>query len=433
MRFTKIFPLTLLVLSGMLLPSCLKDQEEIFDTPSSLRMQEYLDNAKATLTSSPQGWIFDYYPDRDLSYGGYVYTVKFDEANVTVGCELAPGKFETSLYKLTDDNGPILSFDSYNSLMHYFSTPSSGQYQAFDGDFEFRIMDVADDLITLKGNRTGNTMYLHRLNEAPDAFIHAAGKIYDTNVVPSANGAVGAIALTCKNDINTHYMEFFWGEDNSQSSGEYYLSTSTGIRFKNPITIEGATISELNYAYDDSNKSGTFTGEDSNGNQISLTGVLPETYAFFDDYIGNFSFRYYSGLRSINVKIDGDKMIGEYTLTGFNDRYTVAASYNKANGCLEINAQLLGINGNEAVWLAAWSLGGGGSLAWDSSYGVFVIKDPDRPGTFTITPNNGSLATDSFILWTTDLSGSSTGQLSDPNWMINGSTQLPYLNSLVKL
>ena len=42
-------------------------------------------------------------------------------------------------------------------------------------------------------------------------------------------------------------------------------------------------------------------------------------------------------------------MIGEYTLTGFNDRYTVAASYNKANGCLEINAQLLGINGNEAV------------------------------------------------------------------------------------
>lgn len=433
MRLNKLFIATLLAFSTLALQSCLKDQEDFFDESSSERMQAVLENTKAVLTSSDNGWIFDYYPDRNLSYGGIIYALKFDDKKVSVRCELSPDMEETSFYKLNTNNGPVLSFDSYNTLMDFFATPSSGEYEAKDGDFEFMIMDVTEDRITLRGNRTGNTMYLHRLNEAPDAFIHAAGKIYDTNVVPSANGAVGAIALTCKNDINTHYMEFFWGEDNSQSSGEYYLSTSTGIRFKNPITIEGATISELNYAYDDSNKSGTFTGEDSNGNQISLTGVLPETYAFFDDYIGNFSFRYYSGLRSINVKIDGDKMIGEYTLTGFNDRYTVAASYNKANGCLEINAQLLGINGNEAVWLAAWSLGGGGSLAWDSSYGVFVIKDPDRPGTFTITPNNGSLATDSFILWTTDLSGSSTGQLSDPNWMINGSTQLPYLNSLVKL
>ena len=39
-----------------------------------------------------------------------------------MGCELAPGVFETSLYKMKGDNGPTLTFDSYNTLMHFFST-----------------------------------------------------------------------------------------------------------------------------------------------------------------------------------------------------------------------------------------------------------------------------------------------------------------------
>ena len=88
MRFNRILPAMLIALSATLLQSCLKDQEDIFDEPTSLRVQEVLDNTKKVLTSSDNGWVFEYYPDRNIKYGGYIYTVKFDDAQATVGCEL---------------------------------------------------------------------------------------------------------------------------------------------------------------------------------------------------------------------------------------------------------------------------------------------------------------------------------------------------------
>lgn len=431
MKLNKFFIAIGLAVTAMSLQSCLKDQEDFFDESSSERLQAALENAKAVLTSSEHGWAFDYYPDRNLSYGGFVYALKFDDKKVTVRCEISASEVETSLYKLTNDNGPILSFDSYNSLMHFFATPSSDEYQAMDGDFEFLILNVTDDLITLKGNRTGNTMYLHRLDEDPETFIKAVGKIYDTNVLSSASGTIGSNTFNCENDILTHYMEFSWGED--MTAGDYYLSTPTGIRFKEPVVVNGATISELTYTFDENTKAGAFSGEDSAGNQISIAGVLPETYAYFEEYLGDFQLFYYNANRSLNVKIEGDKKTGSYAIHGFNSNYDVAASYNKAVGCLEINSQLLGIEGSTAVWLASWSLSGGGSLNWGSSCGVFALKDPETPGLFLFSPNNGPLATDSFILWTTNLSGSSTGQLSSSSsFLINGSTQVPYLTGLVK-
>ena len=73
MKLNKTLLYVLMVLPTLLLQSCLKDQEDVFDTPSSIRMQEVLDNAKKVLTSPKEGWAFDYDPDRNLSYGGYAY------------------------------------------------------------------------------------------------------------------------------------------------------------------------------------------------------------------------------------------------------------------------------------------------------------------------------------------------------------------------
>lgn len=46
MKLYKTLLYVLMILPALLLQSCLKDQEDIFDTPSSIRMQEVLDNAK---------------------------------------------------------------------------------------------------------------------------------------------------------------------------------------------------------------------------------------------------------------------------------------------------------------------------------------------------------------------------------------------------
>ncbi|MDE6073769.1 MAG: DUF4302 domain-containing protein [Muribaculaceae bacterium] len=134
MKLYKLFSVALIALSSTLFQSCLKDQTDFFEESPSERMQATLDNARKVLTSAPNGWVFEYFPDRNLSYGGYVYTVKFDDEKATVGAEISPGTFESSYYNFSSDNGPMLTFDTYNSLIHYFATPSSGNYQGKDGE-----------------------------------------------------------------------------------------------------------------------------------------------------------------------------------------------------------------------------------------------------------------------------------------------------------
>ena len=135
------------MLASLLFTSCLKNQEDFFDDSASTRMTNTINKTKEILRNSEYGWEFEYYPDRDLSYGGLVYTVKFDSLDATIACSLIPDSTVTSYYRVTNDNGPVLTFDTYNPLMHYFATPSAGEYEAKDGDFEFVIEKLGDDEI----------------------------------------------------------------------------------------------------------------------------------------------------------------------------------------------------------------------------------------------------------------------------------------------
>ena len=140
---------TILILISSLLAftSCLFEQKEAFDKTPAERMEGYLNEYQELLESSADGWILEYYPNSDLTYGGYVYFLTFNEGEVTVQFQLAAdvSKEITSLYKMTPDDGPILSFDTYNAYLHYFATPSSSEYLGKRGDTEFKIHPSADD------------------------------------------------------------------------------------------------------------------------------------------------------------------------------------------------------------------------------------------------------------------------------------------------
>ena len=170
----KILAYLLLMMPALLATSCLKDQDNLFDKSASLRVSEYLSNTKRVLTSSEHGWALDFFPDRKQSYGGYSYTLKFTDQTVEVCSEISNKLTytETSTYTLDNEDGPVIAFDTYNNIFHFFSTPGSGSgaggYEAYDGDFIFIIMDISDDenTITLKGNRSGNILYMHRISES---------------------------------------------------------------------------------------------------------------------------------------------------------------------------------------------------------------------------------------------------------------------------
>ena len=427
---TKIFKLLFccVALLAFTLQSCSNKEEEIFEESPSARLQALMDKTQATLVSSENGWVMDYFPDRDLSYGGFLYILKFNKQSVEAYCELSDdlSKGIESLYKLSNDDGAVLSFDSYNEFLHFFATPSSGRYEAYDGDFEFKIMKVEDDLITLKGKRSGNAIYLHRLKEEPVQYLEKCVKTSENIFAPKASGTYGGTAIEALVDPDVRYITIYL---NGGEYGQYFLPTPTGVRFVEPLEINGATISELSY----DNIKFIFSGTDSNGANIQFTCALPDDYMFFEEFEGDYrmylstsSSRYY-----VDVKLvpEGD----HYILEGFHRKFNPVLTFVKAKGCLEMTNQDVGTYGGNTVRLCA--MGGGNLYPTSLTPGFFVKKDLSRENMFIWVPNDDdTLVWDGWLTWLIDSSGNSAGQLYNVNewrWLATkvGTTSRYYLNS----
>lgn len=427
---TKIFKLLFccVALLAFTLQSCSNKEEEIFEESPSARLQALMDKTQATLISSENGWVMDYFPDRDLSYGGFLYILKFNKQSVEAYCELSDDLSESieSLYKLSNDDGAVLSFDSYNEFLHFFATPSSGRYEAYDGDFEFKIMKVEDDLITLKGKRSGNAIYLHRLKEEPVQYLEKCVKTSENIFAPEASGTYGGTAIGAFVDPDVRYITIYL---NGAEYGQYFLPTPTGVRFVEPLEINGATISELSY----NSTKFIFSGKDSNGATIEFTCVLPDDYMFFEEFEGDYrmylstsSSRYY-----VDVKLvpEGD----HYILEGFHRKFNPVLTFVKAKGCLEMTNQDVGTYGGNTVRLCA--MGGGNLYPTALTPGFFVVKDVSRDNMLVWKPNDDDRRVwDGWLLWMLDSSGNSVDQLYNVNewrWLATkvGTTSRYYLNS----
>lgn len=152
---------------AFLLAACTSEVDDIFGDNSSDRITERLAADKAVLTGAANGWLMEYYPAKSLSYGGYNVLVKFGEGeDVTVASEIGePSQTETSKYSLKEQAGPVLTFDTYNSLFHPFSDPKNNYGMGdvglgMEGDYEFIIMEATAEKVELKGKKTGNRIVM---------------------------------------------------------------------------------------------------------------------------------------------------------------------------------------------------------------------------------------------------------------------------------
>lgn len=265
----------------LLLTSCLKDQEDLFEDSASARTMKYLANAKRVLTSSEYGWVLDYFPDREQSYGGYAYTLKFDESNVAVCFEQADDVTQpiSTGYSLDNEDGPVLAFDTYNDYLHYFATPSpssgAGGYQAYDGDFIFIIMDISEDenTITLKGNRSGNIMYMHKLTQSIQDYQTGMEEFKKNLVFDQAYGEIDGQAYHLGIAADDRYMTItpVVGEDEEAEEEPIeapFCFNIDGFSFYEPITIADKEV--RNFKYDENE--GTFTAVEDNS--VVFTALL---------------------------------------------------------------------------------------------------------------------------------------------------------------
>lgn len=165
----KTYYLLGMLLAVVLATSCVGKEDAIFEDKPAVRMNKIITECEEVLRSASNGWMGNYYPEINYKIGGYAMHFKFEGKNVTISCEtqtnVAPGVEDISEWKMDQSQGPVLSIDTYNKVLNYFSeVKNSSDTDGLAGDYEFIVVSISEDknVITLKGKKRGNELKLTR-------------------------------------------------------------------------------------------------------------------------------------------------------------------------------------------------------------------------------------------------------------------------------
>ncbi len=432
----------LLVVPALAFVACQDDDTNVFGEKSSLRMQKTLETAKTLLCSSDNGWVLSYYPHRELSYGGIAYTIKFSETEAEVGCAYMPDSTYTSYYKLTNDNGPMLSFDTYNPILHYFATPNSEEYEAKDGDFEFAIDSIGTDMIRLYGKRTHNIMYLRKLDVDAASYRKAAFDNRDC-FFAGFRGTIGDDNVVGKFDLDGGRLYVGHGDvdnmtDTITSATTSFMFTDNGIELYKAITVGGVSFQKMTADRDNN----TFALTAADGKQTVVDAVkLPDTYVRYSEIAGDYTLTY--NQNTLDVTLSDSLMASSFSMGGINPNYRFNLGYDRNEGRLTWTYQYLGYytsdNGTYfPVYLFSWDAAEG-FLGQSEREGFNLVRDVSSPKlsfTFqlmeTATRNYNSF----YILYLYQNADGEYDVDAPPaswGWSFNGGeSRFPYLQSLTK-
>lgn len=231
-----------------LFTSCIKDEEEIFDESSSTRMDIALEEYRKILMDAEDGWLFEYYPHEN-KYGGFYLYMHFSEKEVTVTAESSvlekEGETRNSIYTLKSDMGPVLSFNSYNRIIHQFSDPEPDGL-GYEGDYEFIIMNADKDCVELKGKKNHHKMKLTRIPDGKSwkEFISEVDTVikYHPGFTMELRVKDAQISVSESNKLGRYLTFSTESGIDMNVEGMAFCYTSTGVKFKDPATINGQTV-----------------------------------------------------------------------------------------------------------------------------------------------------------------------------------------------
>lgn len=266
-----------ILLVAIVLGSCKKETELLFEKTADERISEALTNYQNALSAAP-GWKLFVYPSglqsQDVEVGGLTYYIKFTNANrATMVSDFTKDMATTpkeSGYRLKAVQRPSLIFDTY-SYIHVAADPdpdvsSSPAPQPGFGwgtDFDFAFTETTvRDTIKLKGNFNNSDAVLIKVSQAEinAAFAGDMGKIVETTatyatttpfiVLPGTTGQKINVAI----DLELYIIAFSFldGSGNIITINAPFSHTVNGLHLKSPISVGGYLIQDI--FWDNTNK-----------------------------------------------------------------------------------------------------------------------------------------------------------------------------------
>lgn len=425
----KIYSIFMAAVTILSFQSCLHDNDEIFEESAAVRLEKEATADKELLESAANGWRMTYYTGEDYTGGGVVFLMKFKNGKAHVSGDIADSDMvTTSSYNIVNDKGPVLTFDTYNVIMHYLAQPYQDDVEGAQGDYEFIIKKKNQDTIWVEGKKWHNQMMMVRM---PDDvkwtdYLNSLSKIsedifavYDVY----ENGQVKGSA-TIDGDERRAHIEY-----GDQMIDCPFVFTPSGVSLLDPLTVNGKEIRDLDW--NSETNSFVMTAE----NSVSLKAFLDKDYSNFDEFAGTYKFTFARG--TVTVELEPDKANKQYLIKGLNPNYAIVAKYIKSKGYLNITSQKVADVDAVQIWFCGWS-SATGYFSWSTDCGMYIYKDAENDGTFLFKTNDYvDTEADSFLLWqfngapSSNTSAGNAGAQAD--YLIFGSYQLARPVKLVKV
>jgi hypothetical protein len=329
------------ILSSAILISCTPNIDQIFEQSASERTSGALDNTQKLLASQTNGWLVEYYPESTQKYGGFNLFFKFVGENAVVKSELDPSKADTSIYEMKADMGPAINFTTYNTVLHYFSDPiltvGGGRGLAYEGDYEFVIVNTSETEIILRGKKTKNTI---RMTPFPAnvTWEEYCNTVSDAKLKhrPLYLHINGTDTLRVANDGKSFVMSY--KNDTVEVSERIaYICTPQGMKLYKPFEYAGKSFLEFTFREDNSLLS---SGE-------IFVPKLPDNWLPIDVFEGVYTLTHRTSTagtgtlytKTVTLTREGDK----YLLSGLmpNLGLKVVLDYDFMGGALLISQQRL--------------------------------------------------------------------------------------------
>ena len=357
-KYINIFLLALVAVSALSLSSCKNEIDEIFDDDAVARLDAAKVEYTNILTDKGGKWQLEYYANSKEP--GYIYVMTFkNDGSVTISgmnkwISYANGSSTTgtisygsatSLWEVIADNGPVLSFNSFNKYFHLFADPEDIPSTSdeddvetgygHEGDYEFDLMKYSNDTLYITGKKHGIDMIMTRIDANYD------DEVYMNEVVAMAdsffNAKIPYVYINLPNDVRyivkngaTSILSVYKeGEDEISTSESYnVIITHDGLSFMYPITLDGYVIQNFTRQADGSllcrdDQQTTMTADPLSTvfNNHNLTWRLDVNNAggVFADYIANLAteLKAYNSSSLVYAELKYDTKLECYTLTFF--------------------------------------------------------------------------------------------------------------------
>ena len=388
------------IATGLSLQSCLHDDKDFFDDSAANRIESTVENTKTILESAANGWQLHYFTGENYGGGGYTFLLKFQNGKVTVAgdSQLATSSERaTSSFGVDRSMGPVITFNTYNSILHQLGTPTYSDIQGQQGDWEFVVTKLTEDSVFVRGKKWGNNMVFTRLPEnidwtaRLDSIADVDEKLQVNYNAGDADDASKAIEVN-----NTARRILSRSADNKVMEQPFYVTT-TGIKSLNPVTVSGTEVTEF-----DVDDNGTLTAK--NATEVKLAPYV----VGIDTWIGSWTLSSMSGgCDMIISKVEDaeNTLEGQFTISG--NTYSIGLTFDPQTGKVNMPNQLIedGSGKYPALWLINADLDqgmllgeGGMNLVW---HGVGQQAEFEDDGTLAAE----GYTTDTFCALACDTDG----------------------------